>query len=58
MPEVVMTQGLEQLPIGAQPVDGVVHRRSPVSVAETVERLTEAIERAGGPACPSGTPSC
>ena len=28
-------------------MDGVVHRRSPVSVADTVERLTEAMERAG-----------
>lgn len=42
-----MTEGPEQLPIGAQSVDGVVHRRSPVSVAETVERLTEAVEKAG-----------
>jgi uncharacterized protein (DUF302 family) len=37
----------EQTPSGTEAVDGVVHRRSPHSVAETVERLTEAIRGAG-----------
>jgi len=32
---------------GARPTSGVVHKRSPLSVAETVERLTTAIRAAG-----------
>ena len=32
---------------GARPTSGVVHRRSALSVAETVERLTAAIRTAG-----------
>jgi uncharacterized protein (DUF302 family) len=31
----------------ARPTSGVVHKRSPLSVAETVERLTTAIRAAG-----------
>ncbi len=42
-----MTQRPAELPTGAQPVEGIVHRRSPAPVAETVKRLTEAIEKAG-----------
>jgi uncharacterized protein (DUF302 family) len=34
-------------PAGARPTSGVVHRRSPLSVAETVERLATAIRAAG-----------
>ena len=34
-------------PTGARPTSGVVHKRSPLSVAETVERLATAIRAAG-----------
>ena len=34
-------------PAGALPTSGVVHRRSPLSVADTVERLATAIRAAG-----------
>jgi uncharacterized protein (DUF302 family) len=34
-------------PAGARPTSGVVHKRSPLSVAETVERLATAIRAAG-----------
>jgi uncharacterized protein (DUF302 family) len=34
-------------PAGAWPTSGVVHKRSPLSVAETVERLATAIRAAG-----------
>jgi uncharacterized protein (DUF302 family) len=34
-------------PAGARPTSGVVHQRSPLSVAETVERLAAAIRAAG-----------
>jgi uncharacterized protein (DUF302 family) len=34
-------------PAGARPTSGVVHKRSPLSVAETVERLAPAIRAAG-----------
>jgi uncharacterized protein (DUF302 family) len=34
-------------PAGARPTSGVVHKRSPLSVAETVERLAMAIRAAG-----------
>lgn len=34
-------------PLGTSPTDGVVHRASPFTVADTVERLTKAIEGAG-----------
>ncbi|HET6986629.1 MAG TPA: DUF302 domain-containing protein [Kribbella sp.] len=34
-------------PVGVRAVDGVVHKRSSVSVAETVLRLTSAIRAAG-----------
>jgi uncharacterized protein (DUF302 family) len=34
-------------PVGAQPADGVVHKRSRMQVAETVDKLVEAIRAAG-----------
>jgi uncharacterized protein (DUF302 family) len=34
-------------PAGARPTSGVVHKRSPLSVAETVDRLATAIRAAG-----------
>src|SRR6266508_6027595 len=34
-------------PAGARPTSGVVHKRSPLSVAETVDRLAAAIRAAG-----------
>jgi uncharacterized protein (DUF302 family) len=34
-------------PAGARPTSGVVHKRSPLSVTETVKRLTTAIQGAG-----------
>jgi uncharacterized protein (DUF302 family) len=34
-------------PSGVRCTKGIVHRRSPLSVPQTVERLTEAIERSG-----------
>src|SRR5919106_5654882 len=34
-------------PVGARPTSGVVHKRSPLSVAETVDRLAAAIRAAG-----------
>jgi hypothetical protein len=34
-------------PAGTRPTSGVVHKRSPLSVAETVERLPSAIRAAG-----------
>jgi uncharacterized protein (DUF302 family) len=42
-----MTEAGETVPFGAHPADGVVHRHSPFSVADTVARLTGAIEAAG-----------
>ena len=42
-----MTEAAGDAPIGVPTVSGVVHRRSPLSVAGTVERLTDAIDRAG-----------
>jgi uncharacterized protein (DUF302 family) len=41
-----MSQAAET-PAGARPTDGVLHRRSPYSVAETVEHLTALTEQAG-----------
>ncbi len=43
-----MGQPAVDAPVGATPTEGVVHRRSPLSVAGTVERLTDAVEGAGG----------
>jgi uncharacterized protein (DUF302 family) len=37
----------DSTPLGTVPTDGIVHRSSPFSVADTVERITHAIERAG-----------
>ena len=37
----------EAAPAGARPTGGIVHRRSPHPVAETVRRLTEGIRAAG-----------
>ena len=34
-------------PAGSRPTSGVVHKRSPLSVTETVKRLTTAIQGAG-----------
>jgi uncharacterized protein (DUF302 family) len=42
-----MSQTTHDAPIGARPISGAVHRRSPFSVAETVERLAGAISGAG-----------
>jgi uncharacterized protein (DUF302 family) len=42
-----MTHAVEDAPIGVPNISGVVHRRSPLSVAATVDRLTDAIDRAG-----------
>ena len=35
------------IPVGTAPTEGLVHRRSPFSVAETVDRLSSAIQAAG-----------
>ena len=42
-----MDERSDATPAGARPADGVVHRRSPLPVAETVDRLVEAIRAAG-----------
>jgi uncharacterized protein (DUF302 family) len=42
-----MTQSSDATPSGAHPADGIVHKRSPLSVAATVDRLTEVIQAAG-----------
>ncbi|HEX4214565.1 MAG TPA: DUF302 domain-containing protein [Candidatus Dormibacteraeota bacterium] len=42
-----MSQPEGGVPVGVHTTDGIVHRRSPVSVAETVERLTTLIAAAG-----------
>jgi uncharacterized protein (DUF302 family) len=42
-----MDQATDATPAGAQPTDGVVHKRSPMPVAATVDRLVEAIRAAG-----------
>jgi uncharacterized protein (DUF302 family) len=42
-----VTAQSDQTPSGTQAVDGVVHRRSPYSVTESVDRLSEAIRAAG-----------
>ena len=42
-----MTPGIGAVPTGTSDVSGIVSRRSPVPVAETVERLTGAIDSAG-----------
>jgi uncharacterized protein (DUF302 family) len=42
-----MDQAIDATPAGAQPADGVVHKRSPMPVAETVDRLVGAIRAAG-----------
>lgn len=45
--EASMTQPEGGVPVGVHQTDGIVHRRSPVSVAETVERLSAAIASVG-----------
>jgi uncharacterized protein (DUF302 family) len=45
--EASMTEAAEQVPFGAYSTEGMVHRRSPFSVADTVGRLTAAIDAAG-----------
>jgi uncharacterized protein (DUF302 family) len=45
--EASMTQPEGGAPAGVHPEDGIVHRRSPLSVAETVDRLSAAIAAAG-----------
>jgi uncharacterized protein (DUF302 family) len=42
-----MTHPANDAPIGVPNISGVVHRRSPLSVAATVDRLTDAIGGAG-----------
>jgi uncharacterized protein (DUF302 family) len=42
-----VTGPTDRAPSGTQEIAGIVSRRSPVSVAQTVERLTEAIQQAG-----------
>ena len=42
-----MNDHAEPGPVGARPVDGIVHRRSTFPVVETVVRLTDAIGAAG-----------
>jgi uncharacterized protein (DUF302 family) len=42
-----MTEATAETPAGARPISGIVNRRSPLSVAGTVEQLTEAISAAG-----------
>jgi uncharacterized protein (DUF302 family) len=42
-----MGQPAADAPVGAPYIDGVVHRRSPLSVAGTVERLTQVVQGAG-----------
>ncbi len=39
--------GSDAIPVGVEAVPGLLHRRSPAPVAETVERLTSAIQAAG-----------
>ncbi|TCO51288.1 uncharacterized protein (DUF302 family) [Kribbella antiqua] len=43
-----MTVDQKGSPAGVRAMSGVVHKRSPLSVAETVLRLTSAIQHAGG----------
>lgn len=42
-----MTQPSNDGPCGAPPLSGIVHRRSSFGVAETVDRLAEAVRGAG-----------
>jgi uncharacterized protein (DUF302 family) len=42
-----MTQTSDATPAGAHETDGIVHKRSALSVAGTVDRLTEVIQAAG-----------
>jgi uncharacterized protein (DUF302 family) len=42
-----MGQAPEASPNGARPTSGIVHRRSPLPVDDTVDRLTQAIQAAG-----------
>jgi uncharacterized protein (DUF302 family) len=42
-----MSHSNDPFPLGTHPIGGVVHRRSPYSVAESVQRLTAAIAGAG-----------
>jgi uncharacterized protein (DUF302 family) len=42
-----MTPPSDPVPFGTHPLSGVTHRRTPLSVAETVDRLTDAIDKAG-----------
>jgi uncharacterized protein (DUF302 family) len=45
--EAFMTRAAETAPYGTHEIDGVLHKRSPHSVEDTVGRLTEAIAGAG-----------
>jgi uncharacterized protein (DUF302 family) len=38
---------IQSSPLGTVPTDGIIHRLSPFSVADTVKRITEAIEGSG-----------
>jgi len=42
-----MEDSPEEIPFGTNPIDGVVHRKSPFPVSETVDRLSAAIAEAG-----------
>ncbi len=42
-----MSKPIEETPTGARPTEGILHRRSPYSVPETVEHLKRMIEEAG-----------
>jgi uncharacterized protein (DUF302 family) len=42
-----MAESSDARPLGAHPTDGIVHKRSALSVAATVDRLTELIQAAG-----------
>jgi len=42
-----MNESSVTVPVGITPADGIMHTRSPLPVAETVARLTEAIQAAG-----------
>ncbi len=42
-----MSGSVGVMPVGAGPTKGIVHKKSPLSVSETVNRLSEAIRAVG-----------
>jgi uncharacterized protein (DUF302 family) len=42
-----MSGSVNPRPVGARPTQGMVHKQSPLSLTETVDRLTQAIRAAG-----------